>query len=71
MTIFQQKDRIAFTKTCAGIFGNLAAGWFGLVFIAPNFLPIRGYNEIFLLTGNLLWGILSLWISYRLERKLL
>lgn len=66
-----KKDKQAFRKALAGIAGNLAAGWFGLILIAPNFLPIKGVEEIFLLTDNLFSGIVCLGIAYKLERSLL
>lgn len=66
-----KKDRIAATRALSALFSNLSAAWFGLAFISPNFLPIKGFKEIFLLTIDVFWGIVFLWISYKLERRLL
>ena len=63
------KDRHAAYGALAALAVNLSAGWFGLVFIVPNFLPISGVRELWLLTVDLLAGTLFLWISFRLERR--
>lgn len=67
----RKKDKVALIKTLAAVFENFSVGYFGLVFIVPNFLPISGWNEIILLLTNLFLGILFLWIAYKLERRLL
>jgi len=66
-----KKDKTALIKTLSTIASNLSSGWFGLILIAPNFLPIKGFSEIFLLTVNMVFGIVFLWIAYKLERHLL
>lgn len=67
----QQKDKTALIKTLAAIFENFSVGYLGLVFIIPNFLPIKGWSEIILLITDLFLGILFLWTAYKLERSLL
>ena len=71
MILSTKKDKIAFTKVLSGISGNLSAGFFGLILLAPNFLPIKGALDILLLTVDLFAGILFMWLSYKLERSLL
>ena len=46
---------------------NLSAGWFGSIFIVPNFLRARGKKRIALLTLNFLWGIVALMTAYALR----
>lgn len=64
-------DRKAFLKTLAGLCINLSAGWYGLVVIVPNFWPIKEFKDILVLTGNIFFGTLFLFFSFKLERKLL
>lgn len=47
---------------------DLAAGWFGAVFIVPNFTKIRSPFNLAILTGGILAGILSLAIAFRLRK---
>ena len=71
MKSFQQKDKIALTKTFAAISANLSAGYLGLILIAPNFLPFKGTKEIVILTYDLILSIVFLWVTTKLERRLL
>lgn len=71
MVLSKKKDKIALTKVLSGISGNLSAGFFGLILIAPNFLPIKEFHDVFLLTTDVIFGIVFLLIAYRLERILL
>jgi hypothetical protein len=64
-----RKDKKAAFRVLSGMFVNLSAGWFGVIIISPNFLPVLSFREIFILTQNVLAGILCLWISFVLERK--
>ena len=66
-----KKDKEAVFKTLSGLAINLSAGWYALVLIAANFLPIRGGAEILSLIVDVVFGTLCLLISFRLERKLL
>ena len=52
----------------ADLLVNLAAGWFGAVFIAPNFFGIRSPLDWIVLTGDFVMGIVSLSIAMRLKR---
>lgn len=71
MISFKKKDKAALVKAVSAISGNIAAGYFGLVLIASNFLPMRTIADALLLTYDVLLGIVFLWITYRLERSLL
>lgn len=70
MYSFSKRDQKAAIRTLAALAVNLSAGWFGLVLIVPNFWPVSGFRELWLLTVDLMAGILFLWISYQLERRL-
>jgi len=67
----KEKDKLAFIKTASSISSNLAAGWFGLVFVVPNFVPFQGFREASLLTTDLLSGIVFLLASYKLEKTII
>ena len=71
MILEKKKDKTAFFKVLSGISGNLSAGFFGLILIAPNFLPIKGLHDVFLLTIDIALGIVFLWTAYVLEKNLL
>lgn len=45
------------------LFTNLAAGWFGVVFIIPGITGLESLTDILWLIKNFLLGILALWIS--------
>lgn len=49
-------------------FVNLAAGWFGAIFIIPNFSGFKSPFNFFVLTGDILAGIVSLLIAYKLRK---
>ncbi|MGH7203087.1 MAG: hypothetical protein ACREHC_01440 [Candidatus Levyibacteriota bacterium] len=71
MVTFRKKDKEAWVKAFTALSGNLAAGYFGLVLIAPNFSPLRSVTDVLILTYDLVLGIVFLWITYKLERSLL
>jgi hypothetical protein len=47
---------------------NFSAGWFSAVFILPNFIGIHSFFDLSILTGNLVVGIVSLYIGYKLRK---
>ncbi len=57
-------------KTISNILQNLSAGWFGLAFITPNFIQIDGTQDFFVLTLDILFGILFLLLSVKIEQML-
>ncbi len=71
MLTIRKKDKKAFMKALTALSGNLAAGYFGLVLIAPNFLPLNNVINVLVLTYDFVLGIVFLWITYKLERSLL
>lgn len=48
---------------------NLAAGWFGAVIIAPNFLKMKYPFSLVVLTADLLAGIFCLVLAFRLRKS--
>ncbi len=50
------------------LFVNLATGWFGAVFIVPNFSGITSTYEFFLLTADLVLGTVSLLVAFYLRQ---
>jgi len=47
---------------------NLSAGWFATVLILPNLAEIHSLSNWFILTGNILAGIVSLYLGYKLRK---
>lgn len=66
-----EKDRRAASKTLAGLFVNMAAAWYGVIVVSPNFLPVKGFKEVLFLISDFVLGTICLWLSFRFERKLL
>lgn len=60
----------AWSSIISELFIDLAAGWFGAVFIVPNFSEKRGLEKIIVLTLNIILGIVCLEFAF-LARKLL
>lgn len=52
----------------ADLLVNVAAGWFGLVFLVPQVEKRRQKRKFFVLTGNILFGIVCLEVAYLLRR---
>lgn len=60
-------DPVWFT-VISDLFVNLSAGWFGVVLIAPNFLTKKSPLKYFLLTSDIVAGIVSLVIAFELKK---
>ena len=61
---------LAQTETLAELFTNLAAGWFGVIFITPGFTGTNTLSEFFLLLSrNLPLAILSLIVATRIREE--
>lgn len=67
----RKKDKKAVLKALAGLSINLSAGWLGAFIITPNFSPVTNTEQILILTYDIVFGILFLWIAIKLERMLL
>lgn len=48
---------------------NLAAGWFGAAFIAPNFIASRADYKPLILLADITLGIVCLLIAHRLRKR--
>jgi len=55
-------------EAIADLLINLAAGWFGVVVIVPNFGSLDDAHSILLLTEDLAAGIVSLIFAVKLKR---
>ncbi len=64
------KDMTSGYRTLSGVCNNLAAGWFGLVLIAPKADLFADVTYIFSLIWSVLLGILFMWLSFMLDRKI-
>lgn len=53
-------------KFLAGLFTNLAAGWYGVVFIAPGF-----DRNPWILLQDLLFAIVFSWLAVKLEEAII
>lgn len=51
----------------AGLFTNLAAGWIGVIFIAPNFSDLSKIGDVWVLTFDVFFAILFSWLGIKLE----
>ncbi|MDZ7586663.1 MAG: hypothetical protein U0946_02820 [Patescibacteria group bacterium] len=51
----------------ADLLVNLSAGWLGAVLIVPNFSKETGLRKLWVLTGDLVMGILSLLLAFKLR----
>jgi len=49
------------------LFVNLSAGWLGAAFIVPIVSNRRGKIKLFILTANIILGILALIIAYQFK----
>jgi len=65
------KDKIAAIKALGNLSVNLSAGWLSVVFIAPGFITISSIKDVLTLISDIFFGILFLFISYKLEKTLL
>ncbi|MBI5356437.1 hypothetical protein HZB78_02390 [Candidatus Collierbacteria bacterium] len=54
-------------KVLSGLFINLGAGWFGVVFIAPGIVGQSLLFSSIVLTKNILLGTLCLVIAKKME----
>ena len=59
---WNKKKKVVFS----GLFTNLPAGWFGVVFIIPGITHLASLNDWLWLTKNLLFGIVALNIAPKL-----
>ena len=51
------------------MFVNLAAGWFGAIFIVPNYMGLKETWNYWVLTEDFVMGIISIMIALRLRLK--
>ena len=61
------KDLLVWNSLLADLMINIAAGWFGAVFIVPNFSKETGFAKWGMLTVDMIMGILSLWLAFKLR----
>lgn len=47
---------------------NIAAGWFGAIFISPNFTKAKRFARLAILIVDLLLAIFSLWVAHELRK---
>lgn len=50
------------------LFVNLSAGWFGAVFVVPNFAGFKTPFNSLVLTGDVLAGIFSPVVAFKLRK---
>lgn len=50
-----------------GLFTNLAAGWIGVIFIAPNFSNLANAEDVWSLTLDIFFAILFSWLAIKFE----
>lgn len=64
------KNTRALLRASSSVSANLAAAWFAVAFITPNFTDLKNPDAIFFLTKNILLAIVFLGITALLERAL-
>lgn len=52
------------------LFVNLAAGWLGAAFIAPNFSRKKGLEKFIILTSDIMLAIFCLGVGFILKKAL-
>ena len=57
-------------KALSGLAINLSAGWFTAIVIMPNFSPLITLGDFAVLTYDILFGILFLLFTVKLEEVL-
>ena len=57
-------------RATSAVLGNLSAGWFGLVLVAPNFTDITKIESILTLTKDAIFGIVFLVLTTIVERMI-
>ena len=66
--VLDRKDKNALSKTLSNVCTNLSAGWFGFILIVPGFSPPQSLDDWFILTKSVSFGIVFMWLAYKLER---
>lgn len=61
------KERRSWQRVVSSICGNLAAGWYGIILIAPGFEVLSRLDAL-ALTRSLLMGIVFMWLAYTFEK---
>ncbi len=62
-------DRSAGLRVLAGVCGNLAAAWFGLILLAPEFDLFSQQENLIALTRSLLFGMVFLVLAFVFEKR--
>lgn len=57
------------TRFFAGLFTNLAAGWYGLVILTPNFSDLSKPNGLWTLLWDIFFAILFSWMAIKFEER--
>lgn len=57
-------------RSLSGLYQNISASWLGLAFITPNFASLNSQQAAFVLTLDILFGILFLLLSVKIEQML-
>lgn len=69
MSRLKSKDRKSINRIISGICGNLAAGWFGLIIIAPGFDFNLNVTDYLTLIKSMIMGILFAWLAFEFDRR--
>ncbi len=56
-----------FLATISDLLVNLSAGWFGVVFIVPNFSKEKGFRKLLILTLDICAAIVCLIAAFLLR----
>ena len=65
----RRQYRIAWLKSLAGLCINISAAWFVVPIIGNSIHVPQNIKDIFVLTGDLVFGMVFLLMSVWLERK--
>lgn len=70
MVVFRRmKDKIAWLTTLASISQNISAGWFGVIIFSPGLSLFSRPDWPFILISSLVLGILFMYLSVWLLKR--
>lgn len=69
MSRLKSKDKRSANRIISGICGNLAAGWFALIIIAPGFDFNLNLLNFLALIKSLIMGILFARLAFEFDRR--
>ncbi|OGG15432.1 hypothetical protein A2875_02375 [Candidatus Gottesmanbacteria bacterium RIFCSPHIGHO2_01_FULL_46_14] len=64
-------DQTLWLTLLSELFVNLAAGWFGAAIVLPASIKSFRKLNLWVLTTNVIFAIVSLWVAFQLRKQTL